>query len=91
MDFSLKEVMDVVDNMGIKFKKTKEAGEFLAAYQELNNHTHKPINRGYSPYELYYVLTKNARISMVKLIYLNDIKCFQIRMINEFSAIAYRT
>ena len=61
MDFSLKDLMSAVDDMGIRFKTKKEAIEFLAIYQEFNNHTRKHVNRGYSPYEFYYLQTKKRK------------------------------
>lgn len=61
MDFSLDDILKCLNEPALNFKNTREANEFIALYQELNNHTRKHANRGYSPYELMSLMTKKRK------------------------------
>lgn len=50
-DFPLDDIWDVFSEVELKFN-TKSISEFLSLYQELNNHTRKFVNYGFTPWEL---------------------------------------
>ena len=52
MDAPLREVLDITASEGLTFDKHWDIGEFVQLYQNLNNHTHKHVNRGHTPVEL---------------------------------------
>ena len=53
IDFDLASVIGCCEREGLVFNKKYDLGEFVALYQELNNHTRKQINRGHTPTELF--------------------------------------
>ncbi len=53
IDASLQDVVNVVESEGLTFNQNWDIGEFAALYQDLNNTTHKHVNRGYTPDELF--------------------------------------
>ena len=53
IDFSLADVIACCESEGLTFDRKHDIGEFVALFQELNNHTRKQVNRGYTPAELF--------------------------------------
>ena len=53
IDFSLADVIACCESEGLTFDRKHDIGEFAAIFQELNNHTRKQVNRGYTPAELF--------------------------------------
>ena len=53
IDFSLADVIACCESEGLTFNRKHDIGEFAALFQELNNHTRKQVNRGYTPAELF--------------------------------------
>ena len=51
-DCCLQEVMEHLTTFGLRFDSEKDMESFMQRYQELNNHTRKQVNRGYTPDEL---------------------------------------
>lgn len=53
IDFELMDIIHCCEPEGLVFYKKADLEEFALLYQELNNHTRKQINRGYTPAELF--------------------------------------
>lgn len=53
IDAPMQEVINIVESEGLVFNKHWDIGEFAELYQNLNNHTHKHANRGYTADELF--------------------------------------
>ena len=53
IDAPLQEVLNILKEDGLTTHKNWDLEEFAALYQNLNNHTHKHSNRGYTPDELF--------------------------------------
>ncbi len=51
-DCCLQEVLEHLTTFGLRFDSEKDMEAFMQRYQELNNHTRKQVNRGYTPDEL---------------------------------------
>lgn len=52
IDCCLQEVLEHLTGVGLQFDSERDMEAFMKCYQELNNHTRKQVNRGYTPYEL---------------------------------------
>ena len=52
VDTDLEDVLNILGNEGLQFASEQDFNAFLSLYQELNNHTRKCVNRGYTPTEL---------------------------------------
>ena len=63
-DFAVDDILDILAEDGLQFESPKELNSFLSLYQELNNHSRKCINRGYTPAELARILPIDGQISM---------------------------
>ena len=56
VDMGLEDALDVLGEEGLQFENKKDFNTFLSLYRELNNHTRKCINRGYTPAELHRMM-----------------------------------
>ena len=52
IDTELKDTLNILCQEGLQFASEQDFNTFLSLYQELNNHTRKCLNRGYTPAEL---------------------------------------
>ncbi len=52
VDMELEDTLDILGEEGLQFESEKDFNTFLSLYQELNHHTRKCVNRGYTPAEL---------------------------------------
>lgn len=52
IDFSIGEVIAVLEDEGLVFQNISDVEEFMRLYQALNNNSRKHSNRGYTPSEL---------------------------------------
>lgn len=48
----LEEILEAADAIGLRFHNEREANEFIQLFQEMNNHTRKIANCGYTPAEM---------------------------------------
>ena len=76
-DCCLQEIMELLSETGLQFSSAEDMNEFMQLYQELNNHTRKQVNRGYTPIEL--IEKQSIRIPAVKPVVLDG----QISMFDE--------
>lgn len=53
IDFELMDILHCCELEGLVFHKKTDLEEFAALYKEMNNHTRKQINRGYTPAEMF--------------------------------------
>lgn len=52
IDCCLQETLEYLTGVGLQFDSAGDMEAFMQRYQELNNHTRKQVNRGYTPDEL---------------------------------------
>lgn len=52
VDCSLQELLEHLDEVGLQFDSQRDMEAFMQCYQDLNNHTRKQVNRGYTPDEM---------------------------------------
>ena len=52
VDMGPEDILDELAQEGLQFEKKKDYNTFLSLYLDLNNHTRKCLNRGYTPLEL---------------------------------------
>lgn len=63
VDAPTDEVFRLAGESGLTFNKHWDIGEFAALYQELNNHTHKHVNRGHTPDELFMQSPRGQKLA----------------------------
>lgn len=59
---SFSDVMDDMNRMGLQFDEDQQLKRFIKLYQELQNHTRMPYNRGYTPNELFSMQPPEDRV-----------------------------
>lgn len=64
VDMGLEDALDILREEGLQFETKKDFITFLSLYQDLNNHTRKCTNRGYTPAELRQIMPIAGQISM---------------------------
>ena len=64
LDLAVEDILDILAEEGLQFESKKELNSFLSLYQELNNHSRKCVNRGYTPSELARILPIDGQISL---------------------------
>ena len=64
LDLAVDDILDILAEDGLQFESKTELNSFLSLYQELNNHSRKCINRGYTPAELARILPIAGQISL---------------------------
>ena len=64
LDMRVEDILDVLTEEGLQFETKKELRTFLSLYQDLNQHTRKCINRGYTPAELSRLMPVAGQMSM---------------------------
>lgn len=64
VDMRIEDILDVLGEEGLQFESKKDFNTFLSLYQDLNNHTRKCVNRGYTPAELYQMMPIAGQMSM---------------------------
>ena len=52
IDCCLQETLEHLTGVGLQFDSVGDMEAFMQRYQELNNHTRKQVNRGYTPDEM---------------------------------------
>lgn len=52
VDMGIDDTLDILGEEGLYFERKKDLNTFLSFYRELNDHTRKCVNRGYTPAEL---------------------------------------
>lgn len=63
VDAPMQEVLNIVQNEGLVFNKHWDIGEFAALYQNLNNSTHKHVNCGHTPDELFAMSNRGKQLA----------------------------
>ena len=58
----MQSILDSMTGQGLSFDSDEDIQEFIMLYQELNNHTWKQANRGYTPSELFVTEEKRPRV-----------------------------
>lgn len=64
VDMGIEDILDVLSEEGLQFENKREFNTFLSLYQDLNNHTRKCVNRGYTPVELCQIMPIAGQMSM---------------------------
>ena len=64
VDMGLEDALDILGEEGLQFEKKKDLNAFISFYQELNDHTRKCVNRGYTPVELRQTKPITGQITM---------------------------
>lgn len=62
VDAPTNEVFLLAGESGLTFNKQWDIGEFATLYQDLNNHTHKHVNRGHTPDELFAMSDRGKKL-----------------------------
>ena len=52
VDMGLEDILDALGEEGLQFESKEDYNTFLSLYQDLNHHTRKCLNRGYTPAEV---------------------------------------
>lgn len=52
VDMGLEDILDELGEEGLQFESKEDYNTFLSLYQDLNHHTRKCLNRGYTPAEV---------------------------------------
>ena len=63
VDARMQDVVDIVKKEGLVFNSEWDIGEFASLYQNLNNHTHKHVNRGHTPDELFMLSERGRQLA----------------------------
>lgn len=63
-DCPLKNILQYFDEAEITDGEKWDVAEFAQLMQDLNNHTHKHSNRGYTPVEMYEIMSKEKNSSI---------------------------
>ena len=63
IDAPLKEVLAIAKSEGLTFDGHWDLGEFATLYHELNNNTHKHVNCGHTPNELFLMTDLGRKLS----------------------------
>lgn len=64
IDMALEDALDILAEEGLRFESKKDFNTFLSLYQDLDQHTRKCLNRGYTPLELERMEPVAGQISM---------------------------
>lgn len=63
VDAPTDEIFQLAGESGLTFSKRWDIGEFAALYQDLSNHTHKHVNRGHTPDELFMQSPRGQKLA----------------------------
>lgn len=64
VDMRIEDILNILGEEGLQFESKKDFKNFLSLYHDLNNHTRKCVNRGYTPAELYQMMPIAGQMSM---------------------------
>lgn len=64
VDMGLEDTLDILGEEGLQFEKKKDLNAFLSLYWEVNDHTRKCVNRGYTPAELRQLMPITGQMTM---------------------------
>jgi len=64
LDMEVEDILDILGQEGLYFERKKDLNTFLSLYRDLNNHTRKCVNRGYTPAELDRMMPITGQMSM---------------------------
>ena len=64
IDMGLEETLDILGEEGLQFERKKDLNVFLSLYQDVNDHTRKCVNRGYTPAELRRLMPITGQMTM---------------------------
>lgn len=64
LDMGIEDILDVLGQEGLCFESKKDLNAFLSLYRDLNQHTRKCVNRGYTPAELDQLMPITGQMSL---------------------------
>lgn len=64
LDMGTEDILDVLGQEGLCFESKKDLNAFLSLYRDLNQHTRKCVNRGYTPAELDQLMPITGQMSL---------------------------
>lgn len=64
VDMGIEDILDILGQEGLYFERKKDLNTFLSLFRDLDNHTRKCVNRGYTPEELDRMMPITGQISM---------------------------
>ena len=64
VDMEVEDILDILGQEGLYFERKKDLNTFLSLFRDLDNHTRKCVNRGYTPAELDRMMPITGQISM---------------------------
>ena len=64
IDMGVEDTLDILGEEGLQFERKKDLNDFLSLYREVNDHTRKCVNRGYTPAELRQLMPITGQMTL---------------------------